>query len=244
MMNSMTQLDLSSDFETHTALHFRNLAESDPASYGTTIVRQRLGELGVGLMLIPNQAAYDLSGGTVAAHPLWHPDLSRYTRQTIEVPLGSTQGIQVIRARVQTPTELEAIHGLDVLNGPKLREIGASKWRQYQLAGEYMPQTIVADETLPQELAAITGQRLVVKADRSQLSRDCHIIAREEVTQTVTALREELQARPNRKSSDIIVQAFAPGEKWSELRGRTEYAQNLLDVAESEEVRVYCFVSD
>lgn len=232
-----------SNFETQVGFHFRNLSESDPSNYGNDTVRQYLGNLGVGLVLVPNIAAYHTEAGTVDVHPILGDSNRAYSASTIELPLGD-EGVNVIRARVNTPMELEGTLGVDVLNGPKLREIGASKWCQYQLASEFMPPTILAGGSRVPEISGLQGETFVVKADTSQLSRDCKIVDRAEVATTVAAMRAELQARPNRKNHDVLVQAYAPGNKWQGLKGRTEYADSLLDRSESQEVRVYCFVTD
>ena len=232
-----------SDYETQTALHFRNLHESDPGAYGNNQVRKRLAELGVGLVLVPNAAAYHFADGTVDVHHVLGFGNNIYSSNTTQLPLGS-EGVGVIRARVHTPTELENMPGVDVLNGPKLREIGASKWRQYELAHEFMPPTILADTTLESDMSTLLGKTFVVKADMSQLSRDCVVTGRSEVRTTVMAMQAELQARTNRTNHKVLVQTFAPGNTWQGLEGRTEYARTLLERSRSQELRVYCYVTD
>ncbi len=232
-----------SDNETQTALHFRNLSESDPSAYGNNFVQQRLGELGIGLVLVPNIDAYHTDNGTVDVHTITGSSNNQYSSTTIELPLGDG-GVNVIRARVNTPQEVEDTPGVDVLNGPRLREVGASKWRQYKLAREFMPPTILGDTAHMADMNKLQGSTFVVKADMSQLSRDCKIVSRAEVGTTVAAMRTELQARPNRANHDVLVQTFAPGYKWQGLVGRTEYAEGLLQRSHSQELRAYCFVTD
>jgi hypothetical protein len=201
---------------------------------------------GVGSLIIPNLDSYDFNANTVLAHPTYGDD-GIVLGKLNEYPIAKGS-LDVVRARILTPSALE--ERIPVLNGPRLREIGASKWAQYELVPEYMPRTIsiAADQIPDQELLdSLVGEQLVVKADTSQDSRHIKICSRIEVPNAVMGMRdsfvrEEKESGRVRKNHKIDVQEYVKGLSWQELRGVDDANKEALISAETTELRIYCYV--
>jgi hypothetical protein len=233
-------------FDSYAGIHFADINKSHPNGYGNDMLRTELGNLGVGTLVIPNAQAYDFKSGTVRAHPTeGGTEMTLASLQDFNIGAGQ---LEVVRARVFTPKSLEA--QIDVVNGPKLRELGSSKWAQYELAGEFMPKTvrIEADQPIIDEsVSLLSGDTLVVKADVSQQSKYISLSTRSEVANAVYGMRyqfeEELAAGKKRKNNDILVQEFMPGAPWTQLRPLDKSNHELLTrPAANTELRMYCYV--
>lgn len=235
------------DFDTYAGLHFRDIDRSNPNVYGNNILRTELGKRGVGTVVIPRTGAYDFESGVVTAYSTVGGDNMELGSQ-VELPLGDDSPLGVVRARVATPRGLESI--MPVMNGMKLREIGASKWKQYELAGEYMPRTVIVEDGQPLNdhlHEELVGSTLVVKADASQGSNFIKIVERTAVTEAISDMRAEFTAWEHKKNKqkvnkNILVQEYVPGEPWPELRAIDSDSQFKKDAAQSSELRVYCYV--
>jgi hypothetical protein len=233
-------------FDTYAGIHFRDITKSDPNTYGNNTLRLELARAGVGTLVIPNVKAYNFEQGTVLAHPTEGDDHMTLATSR-EFPM-SSGGLDVVRARVLTPAGLE--DRLPVLNGPRLRSIGASKAEQYEIASDFMPRTVVIEQnqvfntTL---IESLVGDRLVVKADMSQDSQHITMCARSEVGIALSAMRadfaqsEQASAKP-RSNSRILVQEFAPGQSWFGVRGIDAQSILALQNADTTEIRMYCYV--
>lgn len=239
----MTEIE---NYDNLAGIQFRNLEKSNPNGYGNDHLRVELGKLGVGTLIIPNVDAYNLNRGTVLAHP---------TTGESKMSIGSLQefpikpgGIEVVRSRILTPDNLEDF--TPVLNGRKLRAIGASKFAQYEIAPDYAPRTVAVEEGQnPDEsvLDDLVGNTLVVKADMSQDSRNMAICTRSEVINAISAIRDdfieaEKEKGKSRTNKRIIIQEFIPGRPWLELRGVDEKSKQMLTDADATELRMYCYV--
>lgn len=233
-------------FDAYAGIHFRDITKSDPNTYGNNVLRSELARAGVGTLVIPSVKAYDLDQGTVLAHPTeGDAQMKLATPQEFLMAKG---GLDVVRARVLTPAGLE--DRLPVLNGPRLRSIGASKAEQYDIASDFMPKTVVIEPNQtfnPTLIESLVGDRLVVKADMSQDSQHIMVSARSEVGNALSAMqadfaRSEQESGKPRSNSRILVQEFAPGQPWSGVRGIDAESAAALKSADTTEIRVYCYV--
>ena len=225
---------MSSQFESLAAIHFRDLTKSDPSGYGNDIIRQTLAEEGVGLALIAGKDSYDLENKKALASVVIGDDNTKRSL-TREISLGS-DGISVVRARVVTPDALEQT--VELLNSMSLRRLGASKYRQYLIAKDMMPRTIRWQGE--NELDQLSGDVVVVKADMSQGGKHVAITPKNQVPIVASQMAESLRSKSVRSNNDVIVQEFARGYQWP-FKARTDYAQEMLKRAESQELRVYCY---
>lgn len=226
---------MSSQFESLAAIHFRDLTKSDPNGYGNGILRQTLAEKGVGLALISGKDSYDLENKKVLASVVIGDDNNK--RSTVkEIDLGP-DGVSVVRARVATSDALE--QEVEMINGMRLRRLGASKFRQYEIAPDMTPKTIKWHGNID-EIDQLSGDVVVVKADMSQGGKHVAITPKSQVHEIVSQMAESLRSKSVRSNNDIIVQEFARGHQWP-FRARTGYAKEMLRLAESQELRVYCY---
>ncbi len=235
------------DFDAHAGIHFRNLEAptTRPNAYGNNMLRAELAKRGVGVLLVPNAEAYTLKDQTVTVHPVTGDD-DMVIQRAIEVSM--RDGLDVVRSRVATPRGLE--EQLPVLNGLRLRKIGGSKWQQYELAHEFMPKTVAVEADQPvntEDIAALKGDTLVVKADLSQDMQYLQIAARGEVSAAINGMRaqfaeQEAAMGKSRANKRILVQEFAEGTSWPSLIPVDEKSKGLMDAAQNTELRVYCYV--
>lgn len=234
-----------SEFDSFAGIHFRNLETATINGYGNPRLRSELAARGVGTFIIPGVKSYNFEDNSLTVHPLASDDLLTL-KTPIELPLN--EGVDVIRARVATPRHLEEV--LPVLNGNRLREIGGSKWRQYEIAGDLMPKTVAIEaDTRPLTAAfdALEGEQLVVKADMSQDMQFFRLAARDEVIPTILGMRREFDEKEKttgrpRANKRILVQEFAQGVKWPELTATDDASADLMHRAENTELRIYCYV--
>lgn len=220
----------------------------NPNVYGNNILRNELGKLGVGTIIIPgSQKSYDNVGnGVIMGHPATGIDQIKLEPKH-EYPIGK-DGIEVVRSRVLLPSGVEG--QVPVFNGPNLRKIGASKWEQYNLAHDFMPKTIALEaDQEPSNLffEKLNGSKLVVKADWSMQSKYLKICDRKEVMSGIIGMRNEFsdnEKQNNKKlfNKRIIVQEFVPGLTWQELEGIDENNKQKLTHANDTELRMYCYV--
>ncbi len=239
-------MSYSENFDSLAALQFRNVEKYGPNIYGNDLLKSELGRIGVGTVIIPNTAAYNLEQDTVLAHPTYGYGQIQM-EEAREFPL-KKGGIDVIRSRILTPADIE--NKIPVINGPSIRKIGASKWAQYELVPEYEPKTVAieANQAPDQKLFdELRGDLLVVKADMSALSNFMKVCARSEAVNAIYTMREEFSAFEKkkdkiRKNNKIVIQEFVPGLAWDELRGIDENNRQILASAKTTELRIYCFV--
>ena len=234
----------------YVGIHFRDINKSNPNTYGNTIVRQELGKLGIGTYIIPNNDSYDTTEKTATVYSV-APDaetIQLLHQQEVEL---TESGLSVVRARINTPRALEEI--IPVINGMKLRDIGASKWAQYELASEYMPHTVALEdgqEFTPELIEGLQGNTFVAKADKSQNTRDTdkiQIVSRSGIREAISKIRTDFVYRESESGKPlsnkrILLQEFMPGDEWPGLKATDELSREAMEHAESLELRVYCFV--
>ncbi len=234
------------EFDAYAGIHFKDVSQSDPNGYGNNFLRTELANHGVGTLIIPDAQAYDFDAATVKAHPT-QGDQAMSLAPLEEFQIGDG-GLEVVRARVFTPSKLEA--SIDVVNGPKLRKFGESKWAQYELAKDFMPKTVVLADDQPvdiEALASLAGDTLVVKADTSQQGKHVMVTARDEVPNAVYGMREQFAAEriagKSRTNNAILIQEFMPGGPWEQLRPLdAANAELLKKQGANSELRMYCYV--
>jgi len=239
-------MSTTENYDSYAGLQFRNLEKSGPNIYDNDMLRLELGKRGVGSLIIPNIEAYDLESNTFLAHPTYGDD-HIHLGDLHEYPI-QKGSLDVVRARILTPNVLN--ERVPVINGPSLREIGTSKWAQYELAGDFMPKTVsIAEDQTPSPdlFDGLVGNQLVVKADMSQYSKYMKICDRTEIVNTIAGIRDEFaqyerESGKVRKNKRIDVQECVPGLPWPELRGTNEKYTQALSKAETTELRIYCFV--
>ena len=161
------------------------------------------------------------------------------------LPLGpAVDAIQVVRARTASPAQLETT--IPVVNGHKLRVIGADKWAQYLLLRDYMPQTVLtsgAEDSIPDLLEQIPTSRVVVKAINGRDGKLLSIVDKPQATQAVADIRTAMAEKGLTKAS-ILLQAYQPGVAFTMVRGAASddmAAISALPHDAAAELRVYCF---
>ena len=225
-------------------IHIVNTSAEKLNSRGNDLLYQELGRLGIALAVIPgNQGSYKRTEeGILFAHPTFGKEQMSLDKKE-EYSIGHG-GIEVVRAKVLVPTDLE--EQIPVLNGPRLRELD-KKWDQYQIAQDFSPNTIKID---PDEnpdnsfFEKLQGSKLVIKSNLSAGgSKYVQIVTRSEALNAIYAMRSEFNnLEKPRSDNSIIVQEFVPGLPWSELRGVDEKSRHLLSNAKDTELRIFCFV--
>jgi len=237
------------NFDSVAGIHFKNLSETDPNSYGNNRLTHELGKLGLGTILIPNASAYDADNKIIIGYPaICSGDGELLLEEPKGFSYGDDSALKVIRARVLTHSEIEK--DIHILNGEKLRAIGASKWEQYKLASEFMPKTILIEpdvEPNSVDFDVINGTEVVLKADASQASKFMKIVPKSEAPSTVNAIRteffeKEFLSGSKKKNKRIIAQEYVAGLPWSELTPVNDHSKDLLASGNNTEVRVYCYV--
>lgn len=235
------------DVDAHAGLYFRDAEASNVNGYGNALLRHELARRGVGTYILSGAESFDFEANSARVFPT----VSK--RGSIEMSLGDAQlvpltgGLDVVRARVLTPRSLD--ERLPVLNGSRLRALGASKWEQYGIASDVMPRTVLldrVDQVTDATLEPLEGDTLVVKADLSQAGQHIKVVPRSEVPLAVLGIREEFslqelrgKARSNHR---ILIQEYAPGRAMQGLIATNQEAAETLARAASTELRVYCFV--
>lgn len=236
------------NFDSFAGIHFKNLAESGPDNNGNPWLVHELGKRGVGSILIPNSKSYNFEDNTVLAHfatPKGNDEL--FVEKISETPM-DTGGLEIVRARNLTPARLSEI--MPVINGPELRSLGASKWKQYELAKEFMPKTVLVtpNEELKESLVdSFPGDKLVIKADMSMASKFMKMTTKNEALAAIAGMREEFAAAEekrgkSRSNDNIIIQEFVPGLLWADLEGVDSKSKDLLSGASDTELRIFCYV--
>jgi hypothetical protein len=240
---------MSKDFDRKMAIHYRtaNVDEIKERvqEYGNPYLVAKLAELGVGATVVAGKDSYNDDCSAVRARGLQMLSDGRLTVDALEqeTQLGGG-GMEVIRARVLTPAQVE--NYTTVLNGAKLRKFGASKWKQYKVARQYMPRTIIvraSEEATGEIVDGLRGDKVVLKGDSSRASRDLAIANKADWLARFAKIRHDLDIK-NAKNKDIVVQEYAPGVQWQGLRGRAANDRELLAKFPNQELRVYCFVDD
>lgn len=236
------------DYEKLIALHVVEKELHNPNLRGNRLLRNELGKLGIGTLVIPGgEGAYDRTGqGILLARPTYGSGTITELGKIQEYGIGSG-GIEVVRTRVVVPSELE--DQINVLNGPKLWSLD-NKCGQYSLIEDYMPKTkkINFDENLESlEIDDLIGDKLVVKANFSMGSKHIDIVDRANVIESIKKMRngfirEEIESGALRKNKTILVQEYVPGVKWTELAGVDDDNKMTLQNAKDTELRVYCSV--
>lgn len=237
------------NFDAHAGIYFRNVSESNPNGYGNNILRTELAKRGVGSLVVSGSDSFDFEKNTVQVLPTGaDPEAPITLGDALTIPLDTTaSGLSVVRARVLTPKALD--ERLPVLNGNRLRSLGASKWEQYTIAGDFMPRTVMLEDGQrysDQIIESLRGDILVVKADMSQAGRHIKVVTRADVPAAVMGLREEFSLQEvkskARSNNRILVQEYAPGRAMRGLVGTNPDATQELAAADATELRVYCFV--
>lgn len=229
--------------------HFRDLEETESSYSLNSSIVHALGRFGVGTLLIPSGEAYDFENRTVMAHfaiPKYDDEL--LVEKLGESSIGDADNLEVVRAGTQTPATTWEI--MPAINVPELRLLGASKWKQYMLAREFMPKTILveAGQELEESLLEnFLGEKLVIKADKSRASNYLKIVPKQEALAAIASMRDrfvavEKKQGKKRLNDNIIIQEYIPGLLWKGLKGADYKSNYLLTTASDTELRMYCFV--
>ena len=235
------------DYDALIAFHSKyELEKLNPNLVGNAILVPELERAGVASIFVPKDY-YNFDGqpstrGYMAAIAIGSGlVLDRTVR---EVPIGGERSIQAVRSRIATPEPLNGL--VPIVNGNRLRHVGASKWLQYILLQEFMAPTILIAEGSAVEkakLEALASGLVVIKADKGQASQWLKISSAAEAVHDIREMRAKLAVR-SAANKDIIVQAYRPGRPIRELRGYSpedQAAMQTLGHFDSAELRMYCF---
>jgi hypothetical protein len=243
----MSALDIRKEhFDAQAAIHFRFEGQQDAlealSGYGNPELIANLAKLGIATSVIMGGGSYNIEDSWVKTRGVYLRNNGAIEiAQPQETVLGSG-GIEAVRARVATPDKLDEM--ISVLNGSRLRAFGASKWRQYEAVGEFMPMTkLIRDGESPNIdiVDDMPGDKVVVKADTSQLSRYLEVCNKNEWTDSYHNVLDAL-VRDGKEKRDIVVQEYAPGVRWNDLVGLSDRDNSLMQQRENQELRMYCFV--
>lgn len=243
----MSAFEQSSDFDHFVGFYVSEKGMEQPGLAGNGELVPQLHEEGVGAAFIAKDSL-DESGDmpTVQAYAAGVREASlRLTEQAEEMPLASGGlGIVAVRARIATPDTFEAT--VPVINGPSLRQIGGSHWRQHQYFGDMMPDAlhVPAGQGHDEDrLQAIEGGLVVVKSDVGMANLYTRIGEKQDVSAMIEEIR---QARAQRNQADkgIIIEAHEPGQPITGMQAAHESQQHLIDGLEVDantELRTYAF---
>jgi hypothetical protein len=236
------------EFDNTAGIHVIGSEIDRPGLRGNDMLREKLADIGINTVIIPgNAGAYDkVDQGIILARPI-SAGSDMQLGKLQEYPLGKG-GIEIERTKVLLSTDIE--EKIPVLNGPKLRALD-TKWRQYELAKDYMPRTVritASEQSLNlDDINTLQGKYLFVKADSSGGSRYVKKVVRNEVGNAVYGMRAEFAAEEKEKNKiiknkDIIIQEDVPGLSMAdELVAVDEASRQMLANATNTELRVYYY---
>lgn len=219
--------------------------------YGNPDVIRTLQERGVAVYLV-GKGAVDLAGGSISGYPA-EPVVDdailrvKPAPQPTELDIAGGTDLQVLRSRLHLPGMLE--QDIDIVNGAALRRFGGSKWQQYLAMPEYFPHTMLLGELpLSEQLATLSGDRVVVKRSASQGGNDVRIVTNTEVAVrgAVAELRSKIATLRQKNplstiDEDILLQEYVAGQLPPDIRGSDAHNTASIQNTSNLEVRMYCF---